>query len=106
MLADEHREQGRRGQGHECTVAFGRDVPVLTTTSPASASAREGSRVMGRGWWHGAVVVGVLWLEHAPNRSVGATQSASNACQTPCPHVVTALAWSKRRPRAAKPCLG
>ena len=43
-LADEHRRQGRRGEGHERTVPFGRDVPVLAAASPASASARERSR--------------------------------------------------------------
>nr|XP_040256534.1 formin-like protein 5 [Aegilops tauschii subsp. strangulata] len=49
-LVDEHRTQGGRGQGHARTVAFGRDVPVLAAASPASASARERSRVMGRGY--------------------------------------------------------
>jgi hypothetical protein len=29
-------------------------VPVLAAVAPASASAREGSRVMSRSWWHGA----------------------------------------------------
>ena len=98
--------KGRRGQGHERTMPFGRDVPVLAVASSASASAGEGSKLMSRGWWCDTAVVGELWLEHAPNRGTGATQSASNACQAPCPHAVTALALPKRRPNAAKPCLG
>ena len=104
-LADEHRKQGRSRQGHERTVAFGHDVLVLAAASLALVSARERSRVISRGWWRGAAVVGELWLEHALNRGAGATQSASNACQPPCPHAVTALAWSRRHPSAAKPCL-
>ena len=92
-LADEHRKQGRSRQGHERTVAFGRDVPMLVAASAASASARERSRAMRRIWWRGAAVVGELWLEHALNRGNGATQSALNTCQAPCPHAVTTLAW-------------
>ena len=59
-LAYEHMEQWRREQGHERTVTFGHDVPVLAAASPASASAMEGSWMMGRGWWRGAAVVGEL----------------------------------------------
>ena len=84
---------------------FGRDVPVLAAAAPASASARERSRVMGRGLWRGAAVGGERWNEHARNREESASQSASRRCQAPCPRAVTKLAWSKRRPGAAKPCL-
>ena len=98
--------RGRRRQGHGCTVAFGHDAPMLVAASPVSASARERSRAKRRGWWRGAAVVGELWLEHAPNRGTGATQSASNACQAPCPHAVTTLACPKRCPNVAKPFLG
>ena len=79
-LADEHRKQGRRRQGHEQTVAFGRDVPMLAAASLASASTGERTRVKSQGWWRGAVVVGELWLEHASNRGPSAMLSVSNTC--------------------------
>jgi len=99
------RPRGGRGQGHARAVAFGRDVAVLAAASLASASARERSRAMGRGCRCGAAGVGEPWIEHALNREEGAIQSASRRCQAPCLHAVTTLAWSRRRPNAAKPCI-
>ena len=55
--------------------------------------------------WCGAAVGGERWNEHARNRGQDDSQSASRRCQAPCPHAVTMLAWSKRWPGAAKPCL-
>ena len=67
------RGGGISGQVHARTVDFGCDMPVLAEASPASASARERSRAMGRGWWHGAAVIGERWIEHMLNRGDGDT---------------------------------
>ena len=96
---------GEEDRGTGRTVAFGRDVPVLAAAAPALVSAREGSRVMGRGLWHVAAVRGERWHAHTRNRTQSASQSASRRCQAPCPRAVTKLAWPKQRPGAAKPCL-
>lgn len=45
----------------------------LAMAAPASASARERSRVMGRGLWCGVAVGGDRWNEHARNRGQGAS---------------------------------
>mgnify|MGYP006968176250 CR=1 FL=1 len=76
--------------GARVHCCLGRAMPVLAAASSGIGECQGELRELRQRWWHGLACHGSRGSEHARNRALGGTQSASTRRLASCTRVVTA----------------
>ena len=97
--------RGRRRAQCRAHCGVGRTAPVLAAASSGVGECQGELRGLGCRWWRGLARFGSRGSEHARNRALGGTQSASTRMPAPLDERGHRVDYDIRSTNVQRPCL-